>query len=107
MFCYVCKTDARTKLQICGNKVPRKILSSDTYKLSMKWRKLHKQGTVSFMIFSFKAVMGWACSLDGGSKRCTQNFLGNITEDQKNWNDNIKMDLMKTGFGDVNWIELY
>jgi hypothetical protein len=52
--------------------------------------------------------MGGACGAHGGGEGCIQHF-GWKSEGRRllgrcRWEGNIKMDLRKIGFGDVDWI---
>jgi hypothetical protein len=55
--------------------------------------------------------MGGACGEHGGGEGCIQHFGWEAEErrplgrPRRRWEDNIKMDLRKIGFGDVDWIQ--
>ena len=50
--------------------------------------------------------MSWACSTYGGEERCIQGFGGTLGRPRRRWEDNIKTDLQKVGWGGMDWIEL-
>jgi hypothetical protein len=53
--------------------------------------------------------MGGACGAHGGGEGCIQHFGWTpegrrpLGRPRRRWEDNIKMDLRETGFGDVDW----
>jgi hypothetical protein len=55
--------------------------------------------------------MGGACGAHGEGEGCIQHFgwpegRRPLGRPRRRWEDNIKMDLRETGFGDVDWIHL-
>jgi hypothetical protein len=59
-----------------------------------------------------KDEMGGACGSHGGGERCSNISVGRpegrrlLGRPRRRWDDNIKMDLVEIGFGDVDWIHL-
>jgi hypothetical protein len=56
--------------------------------------------------------MGGACGAHGGVRGAYNILVGRpegrrpLRRPRRRWEDNIKMDLMEIGFGDVDWINL-
>jgi hypothetical protein len=59
-----------------------------------------------------KNEMCWACSAYEGGERRVQVLVEKpegkrpLGKPRRRWEDNIKVDLQKVGFGAMNWIEL-
>jgi hypothetical protein len=120
---YGCETLSLTlreehRLRVFKNRVLRRIFGPKRDEVTGGWRKLHNEElhglhTSSSIVGVIKARrMRWA-----GHVACMEEVRGayNILvgrpegrrplgRPRRRWEDNIKMNLRETGFGDVNWI---
>jgi hypothetical protein len=117
---YGCETLSLTlreenKLRVFENSVLRRIFGPNRDEVTGGWRKLHGLYSSPSIIRVIKARrMRWvvhvACM---GEVRGAYNILVGKPEGRRplerprrKWEDNIRMDLGKMGFGDVDWIHL-
>jgi hypothetical protein len=122
---YGCETWSLTlreehRLRVFENRVLRRIFGPERDEVTGDWRKLHNEelhGLYSSpsIIRVIKARrMRWAGHVACmGEVRGAYNILVGRPEEKRpigsprcRWEDNIKMDLRETGFGNVDWIHL-
>jgi hypothetical protein len=108
------------RLRVFENRVLRRIFGPKRNEVTGGWRKLHNEelhGLYSSpsIIRVIKARrMRWAGHVACmGEVKGACNILVGMPEGRRplgrprrRWEDNIKMDLRETGFGDVDWIHL-
>ena len=121
---YGCETWSLTlreecRLRVFENRVLRRIFGHKRDKVTMEWKKLHKD--LNDLYFSSNIVqvlksriIRWLGHVSHmGEKRgiCSV-FVGKpdgkrlLGEDRRRWEDNMKMDLQEVGCGSVDWIKL-
>jgi hypothetical protein len=107
-------------LRIFENRVLRRIFGPKRDEVTGGWRKLHNEElhglfSSSSIIRVIKARrMRWVGHVTCmGKVRVAYNILVGRPEGRRplgrprrRWEDNIKMDLVEVGFGDVDWIHL-
>jgi hypothetical protein len=122
---YGCETWSLTlreehRLRVFENRVPRKIFGPTRDEVTRGWRKPHNEELHGFysspsIVRVIKARrMRWAGHVERmGEERGAYNILVAKPEGsrplgrpRRRWEDNIKMDLRKIGFLDVDWIRL-
>jgi hypothetical protein len=108
------------RLRVFKNRVLRRIFGPKRDEVTGGWRKLHNEELHGFyskpsIVRVIKARrMIWAGHVARmGEVRSANNILVGRPEGRRplgrpkrRWEDNIKMDLGKIGFGDVDWIDL-
>jgi hypothetical protein len=108
------------RLRVFENKVLRRIFGPKRDEVTGGWRKLHNEelhglySSPSIVRVIKARRMRWAGHVvHMGEVRGAYNILDGKPErrrplgrPRRRWEDNIKMDLGETGFGDVDWIHL-
>jgi hypothetical protein len=107
-------------LRVFKNRVLRRTFGPKRDEVTGSWRKLHNEelhgfySSPSIVRVTKARMMRWAGHVAHmGEVRGAYNILVGRPEGRRplgrprrRWEDNIKMDLRKTGFGDVDWIHL-
>jgi hypothetical protein len=122
---YGCETWSLTlreehRLKVFENRVLRRIFGPKRGEVTGGWRKLHNEEL--HVLYSSPNIirvikarrMRWAGHVACmGEVRSAYNTLVGRPEGRRplgrprrRWEDNIKMDLWETGFGDVDWVHL-
>jgi hypothetical protein len=107
------------RLRVFENRVLRKIFGPKRDEVRGGWRKLYNEeqhglySSPSIVRVIKERRMRWAGHVArmGEARGAYNNLVGRpegrrpLGRSRRRWEDNIKMDLMEIGFGDVNWIQ--
>jgi hypothetical protein len=103
------------RLRVFKNRVLRKMFGRRRYEVAGGWRKLHNKELHELYSSSslIRIIKSWTMRWAGhvvrmGEKRYAYRLLVGKPEGMPKcrWVDNIRMDLVEVGWGDVDWIGL-